>query len=298
MIQLSDQLLELTRQLELQGADIGAESLRLRVSNSRDVGQSQRIALEQLLPTIAANDNQTLATVLDNTLAKTFEDLSADLAFAQLFDDLVAGASQFTQAARELDRQFTEASRSAQRLGLDESLLAEARARASQELLFQAQEQLFGLASQLQGAFEAQLGPLRSALDQINFGGSSGLSVGNQLTIAQERFDAEIARFQSGQTVDTDQIADLGIQVVDLARQFTGGAGGFEDLRSEIVGSISDVVASVEDRRRSLEERLDASLAEIADEVTRARRVEEQQVTRLDRLIDEVDNLSAQLRAA
>jgi hypothetical protein len=206
---------------------------------------------------------------------RSLEQLNEDIAFAQLYDQLTGIAKPVTQAEqaiKELNKQFADAKRRAEDLGLAVGPLVEAQAKAIEKLTtdFNAsiQDQILAITNptalalkQLEEAQRARLeeakklgadlvaieklsalerqrvleqagGGLRSFFDEITFGGLSGASPGASLEGSRAAFEAAAA---SGNIQD---IQTYGRAYLESARAFYASGSGFQDALSRVQGVV------------------------------------------------------------
>ncbi|HEX7075088.1 MAG TPA: phage tail length tape measure family protein [Hyphomicrobiaceae bacterium] len=210
---------------------------------------------------------------------RSLEQLNEDIAFAQLYDQLTGIAKPVTQAEqaiKELNKQFADAKRRAEDLGLAVGPLVEAQAKAIEKLTtdFNAsiQDQILAITNptalalkQLEEAQRARLeeakklgadlveverlsalerkrvletSGLRSFFDEITFGGLSGASPGASLEGARAAFEAAAA---SG---DIAGIQTYGRAYLETARAFHASGAGFQDALARVQNVVGSHLAA------------------------------------------------------
>lgn len=274
--------------LRTAGVDFDANGqIRFNVNNTRSDAQVLSGATRQLLERSSASD-PILAQVLASTRAQSPEALLADVQFGRLFEQLTDAITPAEVALRELNVQFDEAARKAEQLGLDEQALAEARQRATDELVRTTEEQVRSAADSITSVFAARIDPLRGALDQFAFGPGSALGVEAQLGLARIEFDQLRAQALAGGDVDFNRLASLGTQVVGLARELDASGSIFQQTFADVDSVFRELIAEQTAQQDDLLSAFSALELGQRDQTTAL-------ADRLDRLIDSFEALTRQV---
>lgn len=260
------QSLQQTQQLLLR-AGVSFDDTRLRVrigdksgfqlfanDNERKFGSANQLqagAFQELLKS-GSGYSATLETVLATVKGKRAEVVQDALAFAAAFDKLASPAGELIGQLRELNIQFDQAASRAESYGLSVAEIEKARAKATKELLENAEQNLTSRVQQIKGAFEALLDPIRQTLTGINIGGLSALSPSAQLELARGQFQSLAGKALAGDEKSIQQISGAGQTFLQQARQFGASGEVFQAAFREVNQVLSQVLATGEARQENI----------------------------------------------
>lgn len=276
-IGIAEQTFAIVEALRDVGTTFEDGIVRISVSRTQSAEEATANVIESLLAR-ASNDNQIFGSILANTDATNFEQLSADFAFGELFEDLTNAITPAEKSLRELNRQFDVADQRARDLGLSEAVLAQSRVEAQQDLLTLYEDQLRNQAQAVESIFAANINSLQSGLNSITFGDNSRLSTESQLNQSRALFDEAVA---SG--ADFSTISTLAQQTNDLAREFYGSGAGFQQVNADIAGVLTAALADQQAQS-------DTALEGLADVLIDSERVQ------TDRMIEVLNELQEEVR--
>lgn len=260
------QSLQQTQQLLLR-AGVSFDDTRLRVrigdksgfqlfanDNERKFGSANQLqagAFQELLKS-GSGYSATLETVLATVKGKRAEVVQDALAFAAAFDKLASPAGELIGQLRELNIQFDQAASRAESYGLSVAEIEKARAKATKDLLENAEQNLTSRVQQIKGAFEALLDPIRQTLTGINIGGLSALSPSAQLELARGQFQSLAGKALAGDEKSIQQISGAGQTFLQQARQFGASGEVFQAAFREVNQVLSQVLATGEARQENI----------------------------------------------
>ena len=280
--QLGEQVAALVSGMRAQGIEFDeGGKIRFNVNNGRGNDEILRGATG-VVRDMARSDDPLIKQILARSTAGTPAGLLGDIEFGRLFGQITGAAGPAEAALRALNVQFDDAARKAKALGLDEAALAEARAKATRDLVRSAEDAVLAQADGIRSIFESRTGPLQSAIDSIRIGGGSALSTEEQLGLVRGQFDELARQAEAGSLVDYNRLAGLGQQVVGLARDFDASGSLFQDVFKDVnftlqrvldeqTGRQDDLLSALPDALRDaqrdqteiLAERLDSMLTEL-----------------------------------
>ena len=280
--QLGAQVAGVIQGLRSQGVEFDeAGRIRFNVNNGRTDQDILQGATRQIRE-LATTDDPLIRQILERSTAATPTGLLGDIEFARFFEQLTGAAGPAEAALRELNAQFDEAARKARALGLDEAALAEAREKATRDLVRSTEDAVLAQADGIRAIFESRTGPLQSAIDAITIGADSALSTQAQLDLVRGQFDALAAQAEAGDLVDFNRLAGLGQQVVGLAREFDASGALFQEAfrdvnltlqrvieeqtgrQDDLLSALPDALRDAQrDQTEALAERLDSMIAEL-----------------------------------
>jgi hypothetical protein len=218
------------------------------------------------------------AEILRGDAEQALKNFQAALQTRRTIEDLTGAVSPFERQLEDLENQFQKVEAQAKRFGISISGLAEAQAKATEELL-KAQDQ--ALVSLLD-PFQALSGPLEAFATSLEF---SLLSPLEAFQRAQADFERIAGLAQAGDLAAIGQLQGAGQLFIDLAKQVQASPGQ-ATATAQVQAVNVEVLSKLEAAEREAGQ-------DIEDAVDRHRREE---IATLREMIDEIKEVAAEIR--